>query len=154
MEEILKRLKEIKKDGISEREFLESVLTVVKDMEDVRMDDENFELLKNTLLEIGCKDYCTWKEEKEKEGKQVNEYNIREGISRADLGLAVCFISQLLYTRSDAVSSLSRMLDGGEICGWVQSWLRRSKELSKNITFKEISEQMKNRCIATPDYND
>ncbi len=129
IKEYLEELKKIKKENLSEREFYEKVLTVISKMEDVYLTEESAEELKQTLLEIGCVDYTTWKAEKEKEGTILDNEVMGEGIRKGSISAAVSFINQLLGDYDQASFGLSFMLDGGEKHGWVQSWLRNSKNI-------------------------
>ncbi|MBR6034231.1 MAG: hypothetical protein IKP28_05835 [Clostridia bacterium] len=131
MEEYVSRLKQIKKDELNEREFYEQVLSIIAEMEGVRLTPETAQLLKDTLIEIGCVEYDEWKAQKEANGETIRDVNIREGIQHANISTAVTFVSQLLYDYENAEFSLRYMLDGGEKLGWAQQWLARSKELER-----------------------
>lgn len=91
-------------------------------------------------------------------GETVVEGNIGEGIERGDISTAVSLVSQLLEDYKNASFSLSHMLDGGEKYGWVQQWLAKSKELSKNgqgISDKYIDiEQIRSEIESLGDWKD
>lgn len=125
----LDSLKGIKKEELDERSFYEQVLHVIKGVEHVELTPRTAEQLKTTLREIGCVNYSEWKREKEENeiGFREEETTIGAGIEKADIGTAVSFVSQLLGDYSNAIYSKSRMLDGGEKYGWVQTWLKNSK---------------------------
>ena len=86
-------------------------------------------MLKDTLLSIGCKKYSDWKAEKDAKGEMVVEGNIGEGIENGDIATGVSFVHQLLGSYDNAEYALAKMLDGGEEYGWVQKWLRNSRQL-------------------------
>ena len=127
----IKKLSEINKDKLTEREFYENVLQIIKDAKEskISLTEEEAELLKDTLLSIGCKKYSDWKAEKDAKGEMVVEGNIGEGIENGDIATGVSFVHQLLGSYDNAEYALAKMLDGGEEYGWVQKWLRNSRQL-------------------------
>ena len=129
MEEFISKIKQIKKEVLDEREFYEQVLGVISGLENVSLTPETAEQLKVALQEIGCMEYDDWKKQKEENGEIIKENNMGKGIEQADISSAVSFVSQLLDDYENASFSLSYMLDGGEKYGWVQQWLKNSKEL-------------------------
>ena len=132
MEEFISRIQQINKDELSEREFYERVLDIIKEMENVSITPKTAEQLKETLQKIGCMRYDEWKAQKDEKGETVVENNMGKGIEQADISTAVSFVSQLLGDYDNAIFSLSYMLDGGEKYGLVQQWLKNSKELYPN----------------------
>ena len=140
---VLTSLRNIKKDEVDERQFYELVLTAIKELENVSLTPEEFEELKSTLQEIGCKPYKEWKAEKEENGEIVVDERVGEGIGRAGIPTAVNFVSQLLYDHSNAEYALSKMLDGGEEYGWVQQWLKNSQDIMRksNIPYYQAAKQ-------------
>ena len=54
MDEIIARLKLIKKDDLDEREFYEQIIDVIKDIDASQISEEERESIKRTLHEIGC----------------------------------------------------------------------------------------------------
>ena len=129
MEEFISRIKQIKKEELDEREFYEQVLDIIKEMEDVSLTPKTAKQLKVALQEIGCMRYDDWKSQKEENGETIEENNMGKGIEQADISSAVSFVSRLLGDYDNASFSLSYMLDGGEKYGWVQQWLKNSREL-------------------------
>ena len=129
MEEFISRIKQIKKEELDEREFYEQVLDIIKEMEDVSLTPQTAKQLKVALQEIGCMRYDDWKSQKEENGETIEENNMGKGIEQADISSAVSFVSRLLGDYDNASFSLSYMLDGGEKYGWVQQWLKNSREL-------------------------
>ncbi len=126
--DFVSELKKIKKDKLDERTFYVKVLRVIKTMDGFHLTPENFEILKSTLLEIGCQTFADWKKETEKRGEKVSTRTIGEGIELGTIETAVSFVSQLLSTYENASFSLPYMLDGGEEYGWVQSWIRNNEK--------------------------
>ena len=151
MEEFISKIRQIKKEELSEREFYEQVLGIIKEMEDVSLTPKTATQLKEALQEIGCMRYGDWKKQKEENGEIIEDNNVGIGIQQAKIETAVLFVSQFLGDYSTASFSQSYLLDGGEKGGWVQQWLTKSKELSKNeqeINNKNTSiEQMRNKNI-------
>ena len=129
MKEFISRIQQINKGELDEREFYEQVLDIIKGMEDVSLTPQTFEQLKTALEEIGCMRYDEWKAQKDEIGEAVVENNMGKGMEQADISTAVSFVSQLLGDYDNASFSLSYMLDGGEKYGWVQQWLKNSREL-------------------------
>ena len=129
MEEFIFRIQQINKGELDEREFYEQVLDIIKGMEYVSLTPKTAEQLKDALQKIGCMRYDDWKKQKEENGETVVENNMRKGIEQADISIAVRFVSQLLDDYDNARCSLSYMLDGGEKYGYVQQWLKNSREL-------------------------
>lgn len=129
MEEFVSRLQQIKKEELDEREFYEQILDIIKEMENVSLTPKSAAQLKATLQKIGCMEYDDWKKQKEENGEIIEENNMGKGIEQADISTAVSFVSQFLGDYDNASFSLSYMLDGGEKYGWVQQWLKNSKEL-------------------------
>lgn len=145
MEKFISRIQQINKGELDEREFYEQVLDVIKELEDVPLTPKAFEQLKNALEEIGCTRYDEWKKQKEENGKSVEENVVGKGIEQADISTAVSFVSKLLGDYSNANSSLSRMLDGGPEYGWVQQWLKKSREISQakqSIPYYQVAKQV------------
>ena len=129
MEEFISRIQQINKGELDEREFYEQVLDIIKGMEDVSLTPKTAGQLKDALQKIGCMRYDDWKKQKEENGETVVENNMGKGMEQADISTAVSFVSQLLGDYDNASFSLSYMLDGGEKYGWVQQWLKNSREL-------------------------
>ena len=130
---LISKIQQIKKDELlNEREFYEQVLDVIKEMEHISLTPQTANQLKTALEEIGCMKYEDWKEQKEKNGETVTEDNIMVGVQRADISTAVTFISQLLRDYKKMNFSLLYILEGGEEYGFVQQWLKNSKEKSQN----------------------
>ena len=74
MEKIISKLKEIKKEELSERDFFESVIEVLSEIDETNLDnivsdEEEGKKLSEQLKDIGCVDWKTWVEEKEKKVK-------------------------------------------------------------------------------------
>ena len=129
MEEFIFRIQQINKGELDERKFYEQVLDIIKGMEYVSLTPKTAEQLKDALQKIGCMRYDEWKKQKEENGETVVENNMKKGIEQADISTAVRFVSQLLDDYDNARCSLSYMLDGGEKYGYVQQWLKNSREL-------------------------
>ena len=134
IDDYIEELRKIKKKNLSERDFYEKVLSVIAKMEQVSLTPESAEKLKQTLLEIGCVDFKTWKEEKQRKGIIVEDEIIGEGMAKGSIATAVSFIGQLLGDYDMASFGLPYMLDGGEEYGWVQSWLKNSKTIRDDRT--------------------
>jgi hypothetical protein len=143
MEEFISRIQQIKKDKLSEREFYEQVLNVLKDMENVSLTQEAATQLKSSLQEIGCIKYDEWKKIKEVNGEKIVEYDVGKGIKQADISTAVFFVTQLLGNYENAGDSLLRMVDGGEEYGWVQQWLKNSKQISQSEQKNSIVQKIR-----------
>ena len=139
--EYIKRISEIKKDELTERGFYEKVLEQIAVSEDVTL--ETAKLLKQTLLQIGCKKYKEWEAEKIAKGEKVESFTIGDGIEKGDIGVAVSMVSQFLSDYESAEYGQAKMLDGGEEYGWLQTWLRNSRaiEEDRNINDEEKKKQ-------------
>ena len=141
MDKCIEILRSIKKDELDERTFYEQVLSALTVWEDYSLNPHDASKLKGVLEEIGCVRYDVWKKEKEEKGESVEDLTIGEGMEHADIGTAVSFVSQLLGSYKTASYGLSKMLDGGEKYGWVQTWLRNSAELRENEPEIESSQE-------------
>lgn len=127
MEQIISKLKEIKKDELTEREFYFQVLTVLDGLNNVKLTEENHVALKQALLEIGCKDTKTWKKEKREKGEVVEPYpTAHKAVLRADMLEGVNMVSQFLYDYEHAICA-KNVISPGTIYSWPQEWCKRSK---------------------------
>jgi len=140
-QEIVERLIEINKDELSERQFFQEILSVIKDMKDFDLTEESFAEISKTLREIGCVDYETWMEEKEKIGFPMTLKPNDQGIEEGLLVTAESYINKYLSDYLSARSSLHLMTEGGDKSGWVQRWLRNSQKVlreEKNNSDREF----------------
>lgn len=128
-QEIVDRLSEINKDELNERQFFQEVLSVIKDMKDFDLTEESFEEISKTLREIGCVDYKSWIEEKEKLGFKMTLKPNEQGIEEGLLATGEKYIDSYLSDYSKAKYVLGLMTEGGEKSGWVQRWLRNSQKV-------------------------
>lgn len=129
IKEIVDRLSNINKEDLSEREFFQEVLSVIEDIKDFDLTEENFEEFSLTLRKIGCIDYISWKEDKLKSGYPMPEKRIETGIKQGSLSIAEKFIDQFMHDYNRAKYASTKLTEGGEKSGWVQVWLRNSKKV-------------------------
>jgi len=129
MPEIIETLSSINKDELSEREFLQQILSTIKHMGKEDLTEENFEKISEILNQIGCVDYKTWTKEKEKQGFKMAHKPIKVGASEGLLSAGVTLVEQFLSDYNKAKNGLERMTEGGEKSGWLQMWLRNSKKV-------------------------
>lgn len=139
MQEIVGRLNDINKDELSERQFFQAVLSVIKDMKDFELTEKDFEQLSSTMKQIGCVDYNTWKKEKEDLGFPMelkrNELGIQEGL----LSTAERYVDQYLSDYGRAKYALGLMTEERGKPSWVQRWLENSQKVMREL--KENSDQ-------------
>ena len=107
--DLINKLKEIKKDELSEREFYEQVLSIIVEMrKSHKITNDNKEIFVKTLREIGCLSRREWKEAKEKAGEKIEEDRpIIYGMAYADIRTAVTIISNYLSNPKDIQSYMN-----------------------------------------------
>lgn len=127
MEEIVSRLKDIKKDELNEREFFEQVLSVLHDIKDVEQTSENVELLQTTLREIGCVEYEEWKRQKIEEHEFVDrsDWNMEQKTEHAEISLPANIISEYLTSDANSQYGLAFLEDRN----FGDEWIKRSRLL-------------------------
>lgn len=94
--DLINKLKEIKKDELSEREFYEQVLSIIIEMrKSHKITNDNKEIFVKTLREIGCfSSQNEWDKAKEKAGEKIEKERPEIlGIAYADIRIAVNIIS-------------------------------------------------------------
>lgn len=132
MESVISKLSEIKKEGLSEREFYSKVVETLDGVKENDLTPDNFERLKSTLLSIGCKDVDAWtREQKENGAPEVDTYEfggVCKGVNNASLREAVNMVSSFLNTRSDAIMATS-VINSGTIYSLAKEWCDRNKML-------------------------
>ena len=129
MDEIIARLKLIKKDDLDERELYEQIIDVIKDIDASQISEEERESIKSTLHEIGCEDFKEW------EARHLAaEEEIPTSLSGAEdagaLYMGASCINQFLCGYETALLSYENMIEGGEQKGKLQQWLSASKAIS------------------------
>lgn len=134
MRKYIKKLSEIKKSELGEREFYEKVLTVLEQTKKVRFTPRKAEKLKQALLEIGCESLEEWKDKKEKNGETFSDPTIEEGTGRGEIITAVNIVAQFIDENDCAQFAHSFVLDGDEYTpSIVRRWLigsARAKEMA------------------------
>ena len=132
MESVISKLSEIKKDGLSEREFYSKVLEALDGLKENDLTPENFERLKSTLLSIGCKDVDEWvKEQRENGAPEIDTYEFGgacKGVNNASLREAVNMVSSFLRTNYEAIMATS-VINPGTIYSLAKEWCDRNKML-------------------------
>ncbi len=88
--------------------------------------EKEFNELKDKLFSIGCKMYTDWAEEKKEQGIIDPNYVVSEGIEKGDLGTAIGFVNQMMYTYDNVGWSFER------IQWWGKEWLETNKRLQKD----------------------
>lgn len=135
MEEYISKLKEIKKDELSEREFYERVLTILDNIDgEKRLTEEEHLALKTALLDIGCQRTSDWKIAKQNNGVEIPVYRGEgEGIEKAHIESGVNMVSQLLSDHYTAVFGMSLMATGSR-SSWMKQWVENSKQKHRSIS--------------------
>ena len=143
MDEIIDRLKQIKKDELEEREFYEQVIDVIKDIDASQLSEQERESIKRTLHEIGCEDFEEWIKKKTLLGDVLDDKNLEVSINKGSLLGGVWFANNMILPYISLQGEL-RSIDQSEIKKWAEAWLNNSREISKNekkvklmLTFSE-----------------
>ena len=76
MESLINKLKQIKKEGLTDRQFYAQVIACLDDLKDIDLTFENQRIFRETLLQIGCKPVEEWKKEQIEKG--VNGEEIKD----------------------------------------------------------------------------
>ena len=121
---VIDKLKTIKKGEVDERTFYEMVLSALNELP-MSFSEEEAKLIKETLLEIGCISYREWKRT---QIQRVKVSTPSEAAEDGNIATAVNFINQFLGTPSNAIFSVQRLLDDdNQKNGWITGWLRGSQ---------------------------
>lgn len=132
MEELINKLKQIKKEGLTERQFYAQVIACLDDLKDVSLTVENQTMLRETLLQIGCKTVEEWKKEqieKGVNGEEIAEYDRSyKGIRCANLFEGVNMVSQFIDTKAGTLAA-KHVISPGTIYSWPKQWCERNKML-------------------------
>ena len=139
MEKIISKLKEIKKEELSERDFFESVIEVLSEIDETNLDnivsdEEEGKKLSEQLKDIGCVDWKTWVEEKEKKGEITDERRryYASGIRYGTLEMAESMIDIFLDEKNWDKYDLYDKRMSGDV-PFIKQWLKVSKELSGKV---------------------
>lgn len=124
MENVIKKLKAINKEELSEREFYEEVLTALNEMSGVKVNPQAAGELKQTLSNIGCKSYDEWKQEKEEAGEEIEDVAIGLGMDQARISTAVSFVEQFF---GDVRFAQGYLVADGKGDSFIKRWLDNSK---------------------------
>lgn len=131
MDEIIARLKLIKKDDLDEREFYEQIIDVIKDIDASQISEEERESIKSTLHEIGCEDFEEWIKKKTLLGYALDDKNLEDSINKGSLLGGVWFANNMILPYI-SLQGESRSFDPAEKKEWAETWLNNSREISKN----------------------
>lgn len=132
----LERLKQIKINELSEREFFHQIIEIIRDLGEIRLTVDEQQQLSSALKEIGCVEFETWKQHKEEKGETVEMLRIQDAVERGDLGAAESFISLLLFSYDRANYSLGKMNEG-----LTSKWLEKSEEILKDERDEKVSKE-------------
>jgi len=127
--EIIDMLNNIKKDEVDERTFYEDVLCCIQELVEHRVfSEEEHKMIKNALLQAGCKSYAEWKEEKEQRGIRVpTNGNTKDGSKSADIRYPVWIVGQFLGEYENAKYSFLKLGENdyrNEMREWVENSLK------------------------------
>lgn len=140
IEEIVNRLKSINKDELTERQFFQEVMSVINDMKENDLTEENFEIFSTTLKEIGCVDYNSWLSERRSHNINVKKQIISKEIDIGAISGAELMISKLLDDYNKAQGTLRIINDNSQGKSWVEKWLKNSQDPIKAAKRKSDSE--------------
>lgn len=132
--DLLEKLKGIKKEELSEREFYEQVLSVIKEIRENNGISKDKEAFVKALREIGCMDYKEWKKVKHEAGELVEETTIDEGIKNADIATAVSLISNYMHSPEFMETYMDDRV-------WDEEWIKSSMEHKLKIPYYQVAEQ-------------
>lgn len=132
MEELINKLKQIKKEGLTDRQFYAQVIACLDDLKDIDLTFENQRIFRETLLQIGCKPVEEWKKEqieKGVNGEEIKEYDrAYKGIRSANLLEGVNMVSQFIDVRAGA-SAAKNVISPGTVYSWPKQWCERNRML-------------------------
>ena len=131
MDEIIARLKLIKKDDLDEREFYEQIIDVIKDIDASQISEQERESIKSTLHEIGCEDFEGWIKKKKLLGYALDDKNLEDSINKGSLLGGVWFANNMILPYI-SLQEESRSIDPAEKKEWAEAWLNNSRKISKN----------------------
>ena len=113
-EQIVDRLNEIEKEKLTDRQFFYEVLCVINEIKNTELAEEDFTKISQTLNEIGCVDFETWKKEKLTKGITAPKVPMQEGIENGSLSTGAVFIDTFLIDYEHAKNALRIMASNDE----------------------------------------
>lgn len=141
MNQFITELKKIKREELTERRFYEEVLSTVREFYEVSLTEKDLELLKKTLIEIGCKT-----PEELKKTTPLYQY-IGEARDAGSTEFAESCIEQFFF--KSAQTARQMMVEDG----WVKQWLEKSHEISSIEEYNKRSPYHKVAKAALMNWN-
>lgn len=148
IKEAVEKLKGIKKDELSEREFYTEVVRVINRMGARILTKKEFKEISKALKNIGCVDYETYVSQKEEKGEVIEEKDQGQLIESGDIVGALNFIVQFMGSPKNSEWAL-RMNEGGKE-SWTSEWLENSDRILESE--RQIAQvRGKNEISNTPE---
>ncbi len=115
---VIDKLKTIKKDEVDERTFYEQVLTALAELPS-DISEEEYDLVRKTLLEIGCVKFKEWKR---MQIQRVKLSSANEASVDGNIASAVSYVDQFLRGHSKPTMEIL-LGEQGTPYGWIKGWL-------------------------------